>query len=304
MRKPKEQFRACSSNLESLLLSVPESQPWSSLPWATQPAAMCKLTLPVKHLPVTPARRPAPGAPRARPPRTLPPPGSGDGSTLRASFIFSELLGPELLSWKRRFRVMSSQDSSWLRGILRFPRQHWCCSSFTCQTRRSAQRWGWRRNTQGGPEPRLRPPPSTSCRHAQRSRKPPQGDSKHCNKWCYSVATSQGLSSPNHIVTMSTKKRKPRSRNPLQGPWAERQQSTPIWRLEGNVLSPVKTVTIHMPSGAPSSSGDTCSWKRPISKLLLRLLLKMYNICFNCMTISGSWIITFSFVSATGINSC
>lgn len=105
---------------------------------------------------------------------------SGDGSTLRASFIFSELLGPELLSWNRWFRVMSSQASSWLRGILRFPRQHWCCSSFTCQTRQSAQRWGWRQNTQEGPKPHLRPPPSTSCRHAQRSRKPRQGDSKHC----------------------------------------------------------------------------------------------------------------------------
>lgn len=67
MWKPKEQFRACSSNLETLLLLVSESKPWSSLPWATQPAAMWKLTLPVKHVPVIPAPHPAPWAPRALP---------------------------------------------------------------------------------------------------------------------------------------------------------------------------------------------------------------------------------------------
>lgn len=80
-----------------------------------------------------------------------PRPHSAEGSTLRASFIFSELLGPELLSWKRWFMVMSSLASSWLSGILRFPREHWCCSSRTCKTRQGAQHHREGR-TQRGPE--------------------------------------------------------------------------------------------------------------------------------------------------------
>lgn len=55
--------------------------------------------------------------------------------TLRAIFIFKVLFGPELLSWNRWFMVMSSLVSSWLSGIRRLPREHWCCSSLTCRYR-------------------------------------------------------------------------------------------------------------------------------------------------------------------------
>lgn len=45
--------------------------------------------------------------------------------------MFIVLLGPELLSWNRWCIVKSSLSSNWLRGSLKFPKEHWCCSSLT-----------------------------------------------------------------------------------------------------------------------------------------------------------------------------
>ena len=45
--------------------------------------------------------------------------------------MFIVLFGPELLRWNRWCIVKSSLSSNWLRGSLKFPREHWCCSSFT-----------------------------------------------------------------------------------------------------------------------------------------------------------------------------
>ena len=49
----------------------------------------------------------------------------------QASFIFSELLGPKVLSWNPWFMVMFLLASSWLNRIFRFPKYHWFCSSLT-----------------------------------------------------------------------------------------------------------------------------------------------------------------------------
>lgn len=45
--------------------------------------------------------------------------------------MFIVLLGPELLRWNRWCIVKFSLSSSWLRGSLKFPKEHWCCSSLT-----------------------------------------------------------------------------------------------------------------------------------------------------------------------------
>lgn len=45
--------------------------------------------------------------------------------------MFIVLLGPELLRWNRWCIVKSSLSSNWLRGSLKFPKEHWCCSSLT-----------------------------------------------------------------------------------------------------------------------------------------------------------------------------
>lgn len=136
-------------------------------------------------------------------------------STLRASFIFSELLGPELLSWNRWFRAMSSRASSWLRGILRFPREHWCCSSLTCHTHRPLSA-GQRQKMQEAQNPGVKntsqPSPSQSCAISEAAGELLR-ETQHYNKRRHRAG---------HLITvmMRIKDGKSCPKDPLQEPWA------------------------------------------------------------------------------------